>query len=127
MTQFFAAFEDLFKSVYELFASIIGTFASLINTIVSTVLNFFSGILNLFTDVFKGVVDVVGGVGSFILSKSNHCESLSNSSTLKLTTTRQHFGAWSYCRWICDLHAPATGQAYNPGEEEQLILFYPTA
>lgn len=70
MTQFFAAFEDLFKSIYELFASIIGAFAHAIQAVVNTILNFFSGIINLFTDVFKGVVDVVGGVGSFVLSKS---------------------------------------------------------
>lgn len=71
MTQFFAAFEDLFKSIYELFASIIGAFAHAIQAVISTVLNFFSGIINLFTDVFKGVVDVVGGVGSFVISKSS--------------------------------------------------------
>lgn len=70
MTQFFAAFEDLFKSVYEFFASIIGAFAHAIQAVISTILNFFSGIVNLFTDVFKGVIDVVGGVGSFVLSES---------------------------------------------------------
>lgn len=69
MTQFFAAFEDLFKSIYELFASIIGTFAHAIQVVISTILNFFSGIINLFTDLFKGVVDVVGGVGSFVISE----------------------------------------------------------
>lgn len=88
MTQFFAAFEDLFKSIYELFASIIGTFAHAIQIVISTILNFFSGIINLFTDVFKGVVDVVGGVGSFVISKyigiltNNTCVCCSGSSKL---------------------------------------------
>lgn len=119
MTQFFAAFEDLFKSIYEMFASIIGTFASLINTIVSTILNFFSGIINLFTDVFKGVVDVVGGVGSFILSKLMS-SSFTQVSTLRLTIIRQHFGDWSHCCGLCHLHSPATGQAHHSCEEDQL-------
>lgn len=102
MTQFFAAFEDLFKSIYELFASIIGTFAHAIQAIISTVLNFFSGIINLFTDVFKGVVDVVGGVGSFVISKSSHLShsqqrsqpNLPVSKTAQLTSNEQAI-SWS--------------------------------
>ncbi|CAN8106573.1 unnamed protein product [Discula destructiva] len=68
MTQFFAAFEDLLKSIYELFASVIGAFVHTIQAVLNAILNFFSGFINLVTDVFKGAVNVVGGVGSFIIS-----------------------------------------------------------
>lgn len=70
MTQFLAAFQDFFKSIYELFASIIGTFISLVNNALSTILNFFTGIVDLFANLFKGAIDVVGGIGKFIISKS---------------------------------------------------------
>lgn len=125
MTQFFAAFEDLFKSIYELFASIIGTFVNAIQVVISTILNFFSGIINLFTDVFKGVVDVVGGVGSFVISKffiRIQPGNMLYQSSLPANRDRQHCGPRRSGRRICHLHSPAARQACHTCKENQLRL-----
>ncbi|KAI6350920.1 hypothetical protein MCOR25_010290 [Pyricularia grisea] len=66
MSHFFAAIEDLVKSVANLFAGIFNTIANVIGGFLTMIVNFFSSFVNLITGTVEGLAQMVGGLGKFI-------------------------------------------------------------
>lgn len=128
MSHFFAAIEDLVKSVANLFAGIFNTIANVIGGFLTMIVNFFSSFVNLITGTIEGLAQMVGGLGKFIAGTVFILTIASlitwASQTHLFFRYRKHRPHW-HCRrrrrWIPTLRPTRQpAQAHHSGQEDDL-------